>query len=64
MVKKGYKGLVTNKKDLIGNVASGGFSSKISFFDHLLEETKIRFKNNQNISIILIIFLFDFKEII
>ena len=59
MVKKGYKGLVTNKKDLIGNVASGGFSSRISFFDHLIEETKIRFKNNQNTLIILIIFFYS-----
>jgi len=59
MIKKGYKGLVTNKKDLIGNVASGGFSSKISFFDHLLEETKIRIKNKQNILIIIIIFFYS-----
>ena len=56
MVKKGYIGLVTKKKDLIGNVASGGFSSKISFFEHLIEETKIRLKNKQNLLLIVIIF--------
>ena len=57
MVKKGYVGLVTKKKDLIGNVASGGFSSKISFFEHLIEETKIRLKNKQNLLLIIIIFI-------
>jgi len=41
---------------LIGNVASGGFSSKISFFEHLIEETKIRLKNKQNLLLIVIIF--------
>ena len=57
MLKKGYIGLVTKKRDLIGNVASGGFSSKISFFEHLIEETKIRFKNKQNLLLIVIIFM-------
>ena len=57
MVKKGYVGLVTKKKDLSGNVASGGFSSKISFFEHLIEETKIRLKNKQNLLLIVIIFM-------
>lgn len=57
MIKKGYIGSVTKKKDLIGNVASGGFSSKISFFEHLIEETKIRLKNKQNLLFIIIIFM-------
>ena len=57
MVKKGFIGSVTKKKDLIGNVASGGFSSKISFFEHLIEETKIRLKNKQNFIFIVIIFI-------
>ena len=57
LIKGGYKGAVTNKKNLIGNVASGGFSSKISFLDHLIEESKIRVKNKQNLLLILIIFI-------
>ncbi len=57
MIKKGYIGSVTNKKELIGNVASGGFSSKISFFEHLIEESKIRIKNKQNLFFIGIIFV-------
>ena len=52
-VKNQWK-LNTKKRDLIGNVASGGFSSKISFFEHLIEETKIRFNNRQNIFMIFI----------
>ncbi len=57
MIKKGYVGSVTRKKELIGNVASGGFSSKISFFEHLIEETKIRIKNKQNLFFISFIFV-------
>lgn len=56
LIKKNYKGASTNKVDLIGNVASGGFSSKISFFSHLMEETKIRLNNNQNLFIIVLVF--------
>ena len=51
------KGDYTQKKDLIGIFKSGGFSSKISFFDKLLEQTKIRLHNNQNIILIALIFL-------
>lgn len=56
LIKKNYKGSSTNKVDLIGNVASGGFSSKISFFSHLIEETKIRLNNNQNLFIVILVF--------
>ena len=35
---------------------SGGHSSKISFFQHLFEETRIRYDNKQNLLIILLIF--------
>ena len=35
---------------------SGGFSSKVSFLSHLLEETKIRIKNKQNYLMIILIF--------
>ena len=43
--------------DIIGEVASGGYSSKISFMDHLWEETKIRINNKQSKIVISIIFL-------
>ena len=47
----------TNKKKIIGIVQSGGFSSSFSPLEHLIEETKIRLKNNQNIFLIGIIFI-------
>ena len=54
--KKKLKGSFTSKKDVVGEVASGGFSSKVSFLSHLLEETKIRIKNKQNYLMIILIF--------
>ena len=50
------KGSSTKKIELVGKVASGGYSSSLSFIDHIIEETKIRIKNRQNIAIIIIIF--------
>ena len=57
LIKFNLRGDYTQKKELIGIFKSGGFSSKISFFNHLLEETKIRLHNNQNIILVSIIFL-------
>ena len=57
IIKLKMKGTSTRKKELIGIVSSGGYSSKISFLNHLIEETKIRLDNNQNIFFVLVIFL-------
>ena len=38
-------------------MAKGGFSSTLSPLDHLMEETKIRLKNKQNLPLILIIYI-------
>ena len=57
ILKKKLKGASTKLSDLIGIVASGGFSSKISFFEHLFEEIKIRIDNNQNKLFIFIILI-------
>ena len=46
----------TKKSQLIGIVSSGGYSSKTSFMNHLLEECKIRYNNGQNIFLIIVIF--------
>ena len=54
---KKFRGGFTEKSDVVGEVASGGFSSKLSFFEHLIEETKIRIDNNQNKILIIIIFI-------
>ena len=57
LIKNKYNGTVTNKNDVIGEVASGGYSSSISFFSHILEEAKIRLHNKQNRFFVLIIFI-------
>lgn len=57
LYKKRLKGGFTPKNLKIGNVASGGYSSKVSYFNHLIEETKIRFHNKQSIFLIFILFI-------
>ena len=57
IIKNDLVGAYTKRNELVGEVMSGGFSSKISFISHLLEETHIRYKNNQNLLIILLIIL-------
>ena len=54
---KKFRGSSTKQNELVGIVESGGFSSKISFFEHLKEETKIRMKNNQNMILVILIYL-------
>jgi glycosyltransferase involved in cell wall biosynthesis len=56
LVKNKMIGDSTKKNQLIGIVSSGGYSSKVSFMNHLLEECKIRFNNEQNIFLIIAIF--------
>ena len=50
-------GNFTKRSQLVGIVESGGFSSKISFIDHLFEETRIRIDNHQNIVLVTLIFV-------
>ena len=57
LYKSNYRGGFTNKNIKVGNVASGGFSSKKTFYEHLIEEAKIRLHNKQNLIIVIIIFL-------
>ena len=57
IIKKKLFGIATNKHELIGIMKSGGYSSTISFFDHLLEECSIRINNKQNFFLVIIIFL-------
>ena len=56
IIKKKLKGISTNKNKIVGIMKSGGHSSKISFFQHLIEETRIRYNNGQNILFIFLIF--------
>lgn len=47
----------SNKKNIIGEMMSGGHSSKFSYIKHLNEETKIRLKNKQNLILVILIYL-------
>lgn len=51
-----YIGLSTKKDEIISIFESGGFSSKLSFFEHVVEETLIRINNKQNKILVLLIF--------
>ena len=56
LLKKKLLGTSTQKNQLIGIMSSGGFSSSISFREHLFEETKIRINNGQNFILVFLIF--------
>jgi len=62
-----YKGIATKKDELISIFEPGGYSSKLSFFEHVIEETLIRINNKQNKLIVLFIFfvrcLLHYKKI-
>ena len=54
---KKYKGISTTKDELLGEVESGGYSSKYGMLNHAIEEFKIRKDNKQNIFFISLIFI-------
>ena len=67
IVKHKFKGIGTKKEEIFGTFSRGGYSSKIDFFDHMCECTKIRIDNGQNKFIVLLSFiikyLYNFKRI-
>ncbi len=67
IIKHKLVGVGTKKKELFGVFQRGGFSSKIKFFDHLVECTRIRLDNNQNKIMVLITiiikYLFNYKRL-
>ena len=60
IVKHKLSGTGTKKNELFGIFGRGGFSSKINFFNHLMECTKIRLDNGQNKIIVLFTIVFKF----
>jgi glycosyltransferase involved in cell wall biosynthesis len=54
------KGIGTKKNEIFGVFKRGGYSSKINFFDHLCECTKIRIDNKQNKFIVLLTFIMKY----
>ncbi len=51
------KGKATSRDELIGYFTKGGISERLSFLDRLIEETKIRVNNKQNIFVVLSLFI-------
>ena len=60
IVKHKLKGVATKKNEVFGVFRRGGYSSKINFFDHLCECTKIRIDNGQNKFVVLLTFLLKY----
>jgi glycosyltransferase involved in cell wall biosynthesis len=60
IVKFKMKGTITKKNEIISKFDLGGYSSKLSLFEHMLEETNIRINNKQNKIIVLTIFILKF----
>ena len=56
IINKKIIGGSTDKKKIIGVVSKGGYSSKVSFINHLLEECHIRIHNKQNLFFVFLIF--------
>ncbi len=65
--KKKYKISSSEKDKIVGEMKSGGHSSKFPFIKHLNEEVRIRRKNKQNFILIIFIYinslLKNFKKI-
>ena len=58
LIKKNkHKGLSTKKNEIIGVFESGGFSAKYGVFNHIWEETLIRFHNKQNKIVVITILI-------
>jgi glycosyltransferase involved in cell wall biosynthesis len=62
IVKKKLKGMATKKDEVFGEFRRGGFSSKISFYDHFSETIKIRLNNGQNKLLILLILILKYLK--
>ena len=62
IVKEKLKGIGSKKEELFGIFRRGGYSSKIKFTDHFLEEIKIRIDNGQNKFLILFIFIYKYLK--
>ncbi len=60
IVKHKLKGVATKKNEVLGIFRRGGFSSKVNFFDHLCECTRIRIDNGQNKFVVLLTFLLKY----
>jgi len=53
------KGTYTNKSEIVAKFDLHGISSRVSFMDRLIEESRIRIKNKQNIFFVIILFFLN-----
>ena len=57
IVRHKLSGGCTKKNEIISKFDTGGISSKISFFERLFEEARIRLNNNQNIFFVFLLII-------
>jgi len=62
IVKEKLKGIGTKKDEIFGTFRRGGYSSQIKFYDHFMEEIKIRLDNGQNKILVLLIFIYKYLK--
>ena len=62
IVNHKLNGIGSKKNELFGIFRRGGFSSKVSFRDHFIEEINIRLDNNQNKILVLLIFIYKYLK--
>ena len=62
IVQEKLKGIATKKNEIIGIFRRGGFSSISPYRKQFYEELRIRYNNDQNIFLILIIALYKFMK--
>ena len=48
IVDEKFKGISTKKNEVLGKFASGGFSSRVNYIEHLKDLNQIRMDNKQN----------------
>ncbi len=60
IVKNKMDGMATKKNEVVGIFRRGGFSSSIPYRKLFLEELKIRYYNNQNLFLIIIVAIYKF----
>ncbi len=60
IVKNKMEGIATKKNEVVGIFRRGGFSSSIPYRKLFLEELKIRYYNNQNLFLIIILAIYKF----
>ena len=49
IIKYKMRGMATKKNEVIGTFMLGGYSQRITMLEHIIEESRIRIKNKQNI---------------